>query len=116
MLQRLFLAAVQPAVDDLDLLDYATIDTREFCGVLLVDNQPTFKHTVVPTDLPVVAVTFATAAVTALVFGLVPAWFQRREHQGRGLRESVGRGGGGVDRARAVRARGPRQRVRWAFE
>ena len=41
---------------DLDLLDYSSIDTRECCGVLLVDTQPTIKHTVVPPDQPVVAV------------------------------------------------------------
>ncbi len=41
---------------DLDLLEYESIDTSKFCGVLIVDTQPTFKHTVVPDDLPVVAV------------------------------------------------------------
>ncbi|MEM8709318.1 MAG: hypothetical protein AAGG01_00085, partial [Planctomycetota bacterium] len=41
---------------DLDLHEYSGIDTSEFCGVLLVDTQPTFRHTVVPDDLPVVAV------------------------------------------------------------
>lgn len=41
---------------DLDLEDYATVDTSGFCGVLLVDTQPSFRHTVVPDDLPVIAV------------------------------------------------------------
>ncbi|MEM9799750.1 MAG: DHH family phosphoesterase [Planctomycetota bacterium] len=41
---------------DLDLAEYQSIDTSEFCGVLLVDTQPAFKHTVVPADPPVVAV------------------------------------------------------------
>lgn len=41
---------------DLDLHEYAEVDTSDFCGVLLVDTQPTFQHTVVPDDLPVVAV------------------------------------------------------------
>lgn len=41
---------------DLDLEDYVSVDTSKYCGVLLVDTQPTFRHTVVPTDLPVIAV------------------------------------------------------------
>lgn len=41
---------------DLDLEDYADVDVSEFCGVLLVDTQPTFRHTVVPGELPVIAV------------------------------------------------------------
>ena len=41
---------------DLDLIDYVTVDTSDYCGVLLVDTQPTFRHTVVPKDLPVIAV------------------------------------------------------------
>lgn len=41
---------------DLDLKDYQSIDTSEYCGVLLVDTQPTFKHTVVPESPAVVAV------------------------------------------------------------
>lgn len=41
---------------DLDLEDYGTIDVGGFCGVLLVDTQPAFRHTVVPTELPVIAV------------------------------------------------------------
>ena len=41
---------------DLDLEDYEGIDFGRFCGVLLVDTQPTFRHTVVPTELPVIAV------------------------------------------------------------
>lgn len=41
---------------ELDLEDYETIDHGRFSGVLLVDTQPEFGHTVVPEDLPVVAV------------------------------------------------------------
>ena len=41
---------------DLDLEVYGGVDVTEFCGVLLVDTQPTFRHTVVPEELPVVAV------------------------------------------------------------
>ena len=40
----------------LDLEDYDSIDHSRFAGVLLVDTQPEFGHTVVPDDLPVVAV------------------------------------------------------------
>lgn len=41
---------------ELELEDYDSIDHSRFAGVLLVDTQPEFGHTVVPEDLPVVAV------------------------------------------------------------
>lgn len=41
---------------DLDLLEYDEIDSTEFCGVLLVDTQPEFQHTVVPDAPQVIAV------------------------------------------------------------
>lgn len=41
---------------DLDLADFGTIDTSRFAGAALVDTQPEFGHTVIPVDLPVVAV------------------------------------------------------------
>lgn len=40
----------------LELLDYTTLDLSSFAGVLLVDTQPEFGHTVVPATLPVLAV------------------------------------------------------------
>ena len=41
---------------ELDLADYESTETSAFCGVLLVDTQPAFRHTVVPEDPAVVAV------------------------------------------------------------
>ena len=41
---------------ELDLEDYETTDTGAFCGVLLVDTQPAFRHTVVPDAPPVIGV------------------------------------------------------------
>ncbi|MBL6720885.1 MAG: DHH family phosphoesterase [Planctomycetes bacterium] len=41
---------------DLELEDYLTLEHDRFAGVLLVDTQPEFGHTVVPDDLPIVAV------------------------------------------------------------
>ena len=41
---------------ELDLADYESTDVSGFCGVLLVDTQPAFRHTVVPAAPAVVAV------------------------------------------------------------
>jgi len=41
---------------DLDLEEYDEVDPGRFCGVLLVDTQPAFRHTVLPKELPVIAV------------------------------------------------------------
>ena len=41
---------------DLELEDYLALDRERFAGVLLVDTQPEFAHTVVPDDLPIAAV------------------------------------------------------------
>ncbi len=41
---------------EFDLEEYEDIDPSQFCGVLLVDTQPAFRHTVLPEGLPVVAV------------------------------------------------------------
>lgn len=41
---------------ELDLEEYDEIDPARFCGVLLVDTQPAFRHTVLPKELPVIAV------------------------------------------------------------
>ncbi len=41
---------------ELNLADYESTDPGDFCGVLLVDTQPAFRHTVVPDSPPVVAV------------------------------------------------------------
>lgn len=41
---------------ELDLENYEEIDTQNFVGVALVDTQPEFGHTVLPDDLPVLAV------------------------------------------------------------
>lgn len=41
---------------DLELEDFGTIDHSRFAGVALVDTQPAFGHTVVPDDIPMVAV------------------------------------------------------------
>lgn len=40
----------------LELEQYESIDFASYAGVTLVDTQPEFGHTVVPTELPVVAV------------------------------------------------------------
>lgn len=41
---------------ELDLAEYEATDVSAFCGVLLVDTQPSFRHTVVPAAPSVVAV------------------------------------------------------------
>lgn len=41
---------------ELDLVDYEEIDPSGFCGAVLVDTQPEFGHTVLPEELPVLAV------------------------------------------------------------
>jgi nanoRNase/pAp phosphatase (c-di-AMP/oligoRNAs hydrolase) len=41
---------------ELDLAEYDEIDPSRYCGVLLVDTQPAFRHTVLPKELPVIAV------------------------------------------------------------
>jgi len=41
---------------ELELADYEATDASAFCGVLLVDTQPAFRHTVVPEAPEVVAV------------------------------------------------------------
>ena len=41
---------------ELDLAPYDDVERQRYAGVLLVDTQPEFGHTVVPDDLPVVAV------------------------------------------------------------
>lgn len=41
---------------ELESENYADVDRTGFAGVLLVDTQPEFGHTVVPDDLPIVAV------------------------------------------------------------
>jgi nanoRNase/pAp phosphatase (c-di-AMP/oligoRNAs hydrolase) len=40
----------------LDLVDYASIDPRRFAGASLVDTQPEFGHTILPEEIPIVAV------------------------------------------------------------
>lgn len=57
---------------DLDLAVYGEVDVTEFCGVLLVDTQPTFRHTVVPEELPVVAVFDHHRSPQAEVSGVGP--------------------------------------------
>jgi len=41
---------------EFDLEEYDEVDPARFCGVLLVDTQPAFRHTVLPDSLPVIAV------------------------------------------------------------
>jgi len=41
---------------DLDLADYSSIDPGVFAGATLVDTQPEFGHTVLPDDIPIIAV------------------------------------------------------------
>lgn len=41
---------------DLELEDFEAVDHSRFAGVALVDTQPEFGHTVVPDDIPIVAV------------------------------------------------------------
>ena len=41
---------------DLDFADYRTLDRTPFDAAVLVDSQPGFGHTVVPEDVPLVAV------------------------------------------------------------
>ena len=41
---------------DLQLADYSSIDPRTFAGAALVDTQPEFGHTVLPEDIPILAV------------------------------------------------------------
>ena len=41
---------------ELDLADYEATDASQFCGVLLVDTQPAFRHTVVPAAPAVIGV------------------------------------------------------------
>lgn len=41
---------------DLDFVDYSEIDRSRMAGLVLVDTQPEFGHTVVPENIPVVAV------------------------------------------------------------
>ncbi len=41
---------------ELDLLDYNQLDLTGYFGVVLVDSQPQFGHTVVPDELPMLAV------------------------------------------------------------
>jgi nanoRNase/pAp phosphatase (c-di-AMP/oligoRNAs hydrolase) len=41
---------------ELDLAEYDEIDPSRYCGVLLVDTQPAFRHTVLPMELPVISV------------------------------------------------------------
>jgi nanoRNase/pAp phosphatase (c-di-AMP/oligoRNAs hydrolase) len=40
----------------IELAEYSTLDPARFCGGLLVDTQPEFGHTVVPEDVPILAV------------------------------------------------------------
>ncbi|MFT5051440.1 MAG: nanoRNase/pAp phosphatase (c-di-AMP/oligoRNAs hydrolase) [Chlamydiales bacterium] len=41
---------------DLDLAPYSSIDPEKFAGATLVDTQPEFGHTVLPKDIPIIAV------------------------------------------------------------
>ncbi|MEO0652914.1 MAG: DHH family phosphoesterase, partial [Planctomycetota bacterium] len=55
---RIFRAENVAMVRELGLRfdDYQAVETEQFAGSLLVDTQPTFGHTSVPEDLPVVGV------------------------------------------------------------
>ncbi len=55
---RIFRAENMAMVRELDLVfeDYETIDPSRFWGVIVVDAQPTFGHTVLPPEVPVLAV------------------------------------------------------------
>jgi len=48
----------QAMVGELDLVfeEYASLDTSQFAGAMLVDSQPSFGHTELPDDLPLLAV------------------------------------------------------------
>lgn len=41
---------------DLELFEYSTLDPARYVGALLVDTQPEFGHTVLPRDIPILAV------------------------------------------------------------
>jgi nanoRNase/pAp phosphatase (c-di-AMP/oligoRNAs hydrolase) len=41
---------------ELELSNYFELDHSRFCGVALVDSQPEFGHTVVPDDIPTLAI------------------------------------------------------------
>lgn len=41
---------------DIELVEYDALDPARFCGGILVDTQPEFGHTVLPEDIPIVAV------------------------------------------------------------
>ena len=55
---RIFRAENMAMVRELDLVfeDYQTIDPARFWGVIVVDAQPTFGHTVLPPEVPLLAV------------------------------------------------------------
>lgn len=55
---RIFRAENQAMVRELDLHfeEYEEIDLTQFWGAILVDAQPTFGHTTLPEDVPVLAV------------------------------------------------------------
>jgi nanoRNase/pAp phosphatase (c-di-AMP/oligoRNAs hydrolase) len=41
---------------DIELFEYSTLDAARYVGALLVDTQPEFGHTVLPRDIPILAV------------------------------------------------------------
>lgn len=40
----------------IELVEYKALDAERFCGGILVDTQPEFGHTVLPSDIPILAV------------------------------------------------------------
>jgi nanoRNase/pAp phosphatase (c-di-AMP/oligoRNAs hydrolase) len=41
---------------DIELFEYSSLDPKRFCGGLLVDTQPEFGHTFLPSDIPILGV------------------------------------------------------------